>query len=178
MRRTYFVPSQQVGFGRVPTPVAGSYHVGFGRVPPAQYSAQGGDGFLSGLAGMLKNAFTSDTAGKFLKYGLKHAVTPIAQTAVQAAILRPSAPPPAIDSTPNTTDVPVVAAPPQGITTAELTSALKSAMQSTRRPPTRRATGGRSYPTDYIPGTASYSYPKMPSKPKKRGRQRGRGLWF
>ena len=79
MRRTYFVPSQQVGFGRVPTPVAGSYHVGFGRVPPAQYSAQTGDGFLSGLAGMLKNAFTSDTAGKFLKYGLKYGVTPIAR---------------------------------------------------------------------------------------------------
>ena len=100
MRRTNFVPTQQVGFGRVPTPVAGSYHVGFGRVPPAQYGAQGGDGFLSGLAGALKSAFTSDTAGKFMKYGLKYGVTPIAQTAVQAAIQAPPAPA-AIDSAPN-----------------------------------------------------------------------------
>ena len=161
MRRTNFVPTQQVGFGRV---------------PPAQYSAQGGNGFLSGLAGALKSAFTSNTAGNFLKYGLKHVVTPIAQTAVQAAIQGPPPPPPAIDSAPNV-DYSAVAAPPQGITTAELTSALKAAMQSSRPAP-RRSSGKRSYLSTYTPGTVTCSYPKMPSKPKKkRGRQRGRGIF-
>ena len=45
MRRTNFVPTQQVGFGRVPTPVAGSYHVGFGRVPLRNTPRRVGMGF-------------------------------------------------------------------------------------------------------------------------------------
>jgi hypothetical protein len=117
----------QSGFGRT-TFVSHGGQTGFGYVPRRGHHhitgrpyAQGGTGFFSSLGSALKNALMSNTTAKILKYGVKNIVTPLAQTAIQSAILGANTPAAAPQETTTMKDEPV--------STAELVSAVNRAQQ-------------------------------------------------
>jgi hypothetical protein len=106
--RSRFINRKQIGLGHVPK---NFHHLTGERLRPMHY----GNGFFASFGNALKSALFSKTTADVLKFGIKNIATPLAQTAIQSAILGNSAPreTSTISDPPTTAELLQRVAPPQ-----------------------------------------------------------------